>query len=126
DRDLERLKTALREGARVLADPFMDGHRDTVIPSSYSPRVAKVAAPGAWNALQRGELSTMLDVAGPLRAALVHSAITLGTTMEGLLDDDQALTEFVRRHVGGTWHPSGTCRMGGANDQAAVTGPTGR
>ena len=125
-RDLERLKTALREGTHVLADPFMDGHRDTVFPSSYSPRVAKVAAPGAWNALQRGLLSTMLDVAGPLRAALVHSAITLGTTMEGLLDDDQALTEFVRRHVGGTWHPSGTCRMGAANDQAAVTGPTGR
>lgn len=125
-RDLERLKQALRMGAEALADPHMAGHRGTIFPASYSPRVAKVAAPGAWNAVQRGLLSGMLDLAGPLRAALVHSAITLGTTMEGLIRDDAALTEFVRRHVGGTWHASGTCRMGAAGDGAAVTGPTGK
>ncbi|MCX8278834.1 GMC family oxidoreductase N-terminal domain-containing protein [Phyllobacterium sp. 0TCS1.6C] len=126
ERDLIRLKLAVRMGAEVLSDPFMNGHRGTAFPSSYSPRVAKVAVPGAWNALQRGILSGLLDVAGPFRPALVHSAITLGTTMKGLLTDDDALTEFVRRHVGGTWHPSGTCRMGSADDPMAVTSPTGR
>jgi 5-(hydroxymethyl)furfural/furfural oxidase len=124
-RDLERLKAALRAGAQLLLDPHMDGHRGPVFPSSYSPRVARVAAPGAGNAIQRGMLSAMLDVAGPLRGALIHAVVTLGTTMEGLLSDDAALTEFVRSHVGGTWHPSGTCRMGLAQDQMAVTGPTG-
>jgi 5-(hydroxymethyl)furfural/furfural oxidase len=68
----------------------------------------------------------MLDLAGPLRAALIHSAVTLGTTMDGLLNDDAMLTEFVRRHVGGTWHPSGTCRMGSLGDPMAVTSATGR
>ncbi|MQB40705.1 GMC family oxidoreductase N-terminal domain-containing protein [Rhizobium sp. ICMP 5592] len=126
ERDLERLKLALRMGAQVLLDPHMDGYRDTVFPSSYSPRVAKVAVPGAWNAIQRGALSAMLDLAGPLRTALIHSAVTLGTSMEGLLIDDAMLTEFVRRHVGGTWHPSGTCRMGSPDDLMAVTSPTGR
>jgi 5-(hydroxymethyl)furfural/furfural oxidase len=126
ERDLDRLKLALRMGAQTLADPHMNGHRGTVFPSSYSPRVAKVAAPGAWNTLQRGALSAMLDVAGPLRAALVHSAITLGTTMDGLLDDDAALGAFIRQHVGGTWHASGTCRMGAPDDTMAVTSPTGQ
>ncbi|WCJ65166.1 GMC family oxidoreductase [Agrobacterium tumefaciens] len=126
ERDLRRLKLALRLGAEALSDPFMAGHSGTVFPSSYSPRVAKVAVPGTWNALQRGVFSGLLDVAGPLRPALVHSAITLGTTMRGLLEDDDALTEFVRRHVGGTWHPSGTCRMGSADDPMAVTSSTGR
>ncbi|MCQ2006242.1 GMC family oxidoreductase [Rhizobium sp. NRK18] len=126
ERDLVRLKLALRMGAEALSDPHMNGHRGIVFPSSYSPRVARVAVPGRWNALQRSMLSGLLDLAGPFRAALVHSAITLGTTMEGLLNDDDALTEFVRRHVGGTWHPSGTCRMGHADDDAAVTSPTGR
>ncbi len=126
ERDLTRLKLALRMGAEALSDPFMDGHRGVVFPSSYSPRVAKVAVPGLGNALQRGALSGMLDMAGPLRAALVHSAITLGTTMTDLLADDAAMTDFVRRHVGGTWHPSGTCRMGAADDRLAVTSPTGR
>ncbi|MCZ7932999.1 GMC family oxidoreductase N-terminal domain-containing protein [Agrobacterium leguminum] len=126
ERDLRRLKLALRVGAEALSDPFMAGHSGTVFPSSYSPRVAKVAVPGTWNALQRGLFSGLLDVAGPLRPALVHSAITLGTTMRGLLEDDDALTEFVRRHVGGTWHPSGTCRMGSADDPMAVASSTGR
>lgn len=76
--------------------------------------------------MQRGVLSAMLDLAGPLRAALVHSAVTLGTTLDDLLADDAALTEFVRRHVGGTWHPSGTCRMGAPADPMAVTSPSGR
>ncbi|MBB3237424.1 GMC family oxidoreductase [Phyllobacterium endophyticum] len=126
ERDLSRLKLALRMGAEALCDPFMNGHRGTVFPSSYSPRVAKLAGPGAWNALQRGMLAGLLDMAGPLRSALVHSAITLGTTMRDLLADDDALTDFVRSHVGGTWHPSGTCRMGLADDPMAVTSATGR
>jgi 5-(hydroxymethyl)furfural/furfural oxidase len=125
-RDLDRLKTALRMGAAVLLDPHMDGHRGPVFPSSYSPRVARIAGPGAWNALQRGALSVLLDLAGPLRATLVHAAVTLGTTLDGLLRDDDALTEFVRRHVGGTWHPSGTCRMGAGDDPAVVTSPRGK
>jgi 5-(hydroxymethyl)furfural/furfural oxidase len=125
-RDLDRLKLALWLGAEVLLDPHMDGHRGPVFPSSYSPRVARIAVPGAWNALQRGALSALLDLGGPLRAALVRATVTLGTTLEGLLRDDDALTEFVRRHVGGTWHPSGTCRMGAGDDPAAVTSPQGK
>ena len=71
--------------------------------------------------MQRGVLSLLLDVAGPLRATVVHGLVTQGVTLEKLLADDQALTEFVRANVGGTWHPSGTCRMGRADDPLAVT-----
>jgi 5-(hydroxymethyl)furfural/furfural oxidase len=124
-RDLERLKSALRLGASTLADPMMDGFREVVFPSSYSPRVAKVAVPGLLNALQRGALAVLLDGAGPLRKRLIHGIVTLGTTIDGLLRDDEALTNFVRTHVGGTWHPSGTCRMGAPDNPMAVTSPTG-
>jgi 5-(hydroxymethyl)furfural/furfural oxidase len=126
DRDLDRLKLSLRLGAQALLDPHMTGFRDTVFPSSYSPRVAKIAGPSLGNALQRGALSALLDIAGPLRAPLVHSTITLGTTLHALLQDDDAMTGFVRRHVGGTWHASGTCRMGSFEDPMAVTSASGR
>ncbi|GGC70901.1 GMC family oxidoreductase [Paraburkholderia caffeinilytica] len=119
-RDLERLKRALRFGAETLADPIMAKHCATLLPSSYSPRVASVAVPGAWNALQRGVLSALLDVAGPFRAWLVRRVVTQGVTLKDLLADDRALTKFVSRSVGGTWHPSGTCRMGVADDPLAV------
>lgn len=126
ERDLARLKQALRMGAEALLDPHLDGFRDAVFPASYTPRVAKIAAPGVWNAVQRGILSGLLDAAGPLRPALVHGVVTLGTTLAGLLADDERLTDFVRANVGCTWHPSGTARMGRADDPAAVTSPTGR
>jgi 5-(hydroxymethyl)furfural/furfural oxidase len=125
-RDLERLKMALRMGAQTLSAPNLASHRSVVFPSSYSPRVAKVAMPGRVNALQRGLLSLLLDIAGPFRAALVHGMVTEGVTLKKLLADDQALTEFVKANVGGTWHPSGTCRMGRADDPQAVTLGDGR
>jgi 5-(hydroxymethyl)furfural/furfural oxidase len=126
ERDLERLKLALRLGAQTLTDPMMNGFRDIVFPSSYSPRVAKVAAPGRLNAVQRGALAAMLDYAGPLRKGLIHGVVTLGVTLEGLLYDDEALSAFVRKNVGGTWHPCGTCRMGAQDNPMAVTSPSGR
>ncbi len=126
ERDLERLKLALRLGAHTLVDPLMNGFRDTVFPSSYSPRVAKVAAPGLLNTVQRGALAAMLDCAGPLRKNLIHGIVTLGVTLDDLLNDDDALTSFVRKYVGGTWHPSGTCRMGAEDNPMAVTSPSGR
>ena len=124
-RDLDRLKLAIRFGAETLADPSMAAHQSAIFPSSYSPRVAKVAVPGAANAIQRGALSALLDWAGPWRKGLIHRLVTQGVSLDGLLADDDALTQFVTRSVGGTWHPSGTCRMGSADDPAAVTDASG-
>ncbi|WP_341523569.1 GMC family oxidoreductase N-terminal domain-containing protein [Pseudomonas sp. G.S.17] len=125
-RDLERLKQALRLGGNTLRAPSMTSVRSVVFPSSYSPRVAKIAMPGLFNAVQRGLLSLLLDIAGPLRKALIHGLVTQGVTLDKLLADDVVLTEFVRNNVGGTWHPSGTCRMGRSDDPAAVTLSDGR
>jgi len=125
-RDLQRLKQALVFGAQTLSAPQMGGERSVVFPSSYSPRVAKVAMPGTVNGVLRGILSLMLDIAGPLKATLIHGLVTQGVTLKKLLSDDAALTDFVRRNVGGTWHPSGTCRMGRIDDPDAVTTSDGR
>ncbi len=124
-RDLERLKGALRFGACTLAEPGLAARLGPRFPSSYSPRVAAVALPGRWNAWRRGTLSGLLDAAGPLRGALIERVVTQGVSLATLLADDAALTEFVTRSVGGTWHPSGTCRMGAADDAMAVTGADG-
>jgi len=104
----------------------MDGHRAIVFPTTYSPRVAKVAASGAWNTVRRGMLAGMLDYSGPLRSVVVHNIITLGIRLDTLLRDDQALTEFISGGVGGVWHASGTARMGRADDPLAVTDGSGR
>lgn len=124
-RDLTRLKEGFRVAAETLKDSRMDGARGTVFPTSYSERVRRVSAPGAWNAFQMNAFGTMLDWAGPLRGALVHGAITLGTRVDDLLSNDEKLTEFVGNSVSGVWHASGTCRMGKSSDPLAVTDGAG-
>lgn len=126
ERDLLRLKDAVRKGAAILADEYMRDFACNVFPSSYTPRVARVAVPSLWNAVQRGALAALLDIAGPARGAVIQSLVTAGINIPSLLHDDKALTNFVRRHVGGTWHASGTCRMGAVTDAHAVTDATGK
>jgi 5-(hydroxymethyl)furfural/furfural oxidase len=125
-RDMERLKLGFRLGAQTLTDPLMKGWAGPVFPTSYSPRVAKIAGEGFVNAAQRGVFGAMLDYAGPLRSALIHGVVTLGTRLEDLLHDDAALTAFIGAGVGGVWHASGTARMGAAGDRLAVTDGQGR
>lgn len=125
ERDLERLKMGFRVGAETLMDSHMDGHRGTVFPTSYSPRVASLAGPGIANQIQRGLFGAMLDHSYALRPWLIHSVVTLGVEMKDLLADDKALTAFVSGAVGGVWHASGTCKMGREGDPLAVTNGSG-
>jgi 5-(hydroxymethyl)furfural/furfural oxidase len=125
-RDMERLKIGFRVGARTLTDPLMSDACGPVFPTSYSPRVAKLAGPGFVNVVQRGLFGAMLDFAGPMRPHLIHSVVTLGIRLEHLLKDDAALTDFLGASVGGVWHASGTCKMGALSDPMAVTDGNGR
>ncbi len=125
-RDMERLKLALRFGAETLMRPEMRGLCDSVFPTSYSPRVARIAVPGRSRAIQRGLFSGLLDLSAGFRPALVRAFITQGATIEALLNEDAVLTDFVSRNVGGTWHPTCTCRMGAEDDPLAVTDSAAR
>jgi 5-(hydroxymethyl)furfural/furfural oxidase len=42
-----------------------------------------------------------------------------------LLADEAALLAHLRTHVGGVWHPCGTCRLGDPADDDAVCAPDG-
>lgn len=125
-RDLDRLCDALRRGAAILSDPALSAACGAPFPASHSPRVARIARPGLWNGAQRGVLSAMLDASGPARPQLIRAVVTLGWTMTRLLADPEALRDFVRANAGGTWHASGTCRMGRPDDPLAVTDAQGR
>jgi 5-(hydroxymethyl)furfural/furfural oxidase len=125
-RDIERLKFGFKAGARALLALSEAGTCGPAFPTTYSARVAGVAAPGLGNLLQRGAFAGMLDAAGPFRPWLVRNLITLGLDLRQMLNDDRALTDFINNGVGGVWHASGTCRMGAASDPAAVTAADGR
>ena len=51
---------------------------------------------------------------------------TDGDSLANLVASDDALEDYLRRWVHGTWHASCTARMGRADDPTAATDPVGR
>ena len=125
-RDLDRLIDGVKRMAALYTDPVLAAVARDPFPSCYSERVRRIGAVTPRNRLLTSILGAMMDLPGPLRRAAIHGLITEGLTLGKVLDDPAAMEEYVRDGVSGCWHPSGTCRMGRADDPMAVTDPAGR
>jgi 5-(hydroxymethyl)furfural/furfural oxidase len=88
--------------------------------------VRRLNKPGPLNVVVTNVLSKLLDGPGPLRRALLKWGIASGDVGEGRLTSAPWRERTVRSRSFGTYHPTGTCRMGTADDPSAVTQPDGR
>ncbi len=125
-RDLDRLRDCFIRCARVLLHPSMDSVRGAVFPAAYSKRVVDIAQPGQANAVKRWAAARTLDWSGPLQPWIIRKFVTDGKDIQSLMSDETALNDYLLQTVTGTWHASGTCRMGKASDANAVTDECGR
>ncbi|RDV04536.1 GMC family oxidoreductase [Undibacter mobilis] len=126
-RDRERMKQCVRIAASVLNDLYRGQVTGEPFPAVFSDRIKKVSAINSYNAFRLAAFGMLLDSVGAtLRATLIRTVVTEGLTLKHLLADDAALEEFVLKSTGGTWHPTGTCRMGATDDKKAVTDANGR
>lgn len=126
ERDLTRMKAAFRVCAKTLLSPELKDIALSPFPACYSERVSAVAGPGLSNAVKRKLFASILDISGPLRGQLIKNLVTQGATLRELLNDDRKLDAYLRQTTSGTWHASGTCRMGSYEDKRGVTDPHGR
>lgn len=125
-RDFERMKDAIRRMAEIFTDPVLSAIARDPFPSCYSEAVRRIGKVTTKNKILTSILAAIMDGPSPLRRAAVHYFITEGVTLKNCLEDDSAMEEYVRDGTTGCWHPSGTCRMGRADDPMAVTDPAGR
>ena len=125
-RDLERMKDGVRRAALWFADPALARMASNPFPASYSENVRRIGTVTTRNKILTSILGAIMDGPSPIRRAAIHHFITEGVTLANCLADEAAMEEFVRDGVTGCWHPSGTCRMGRADDPMAVTDPAGR
>ncbi|CAD6520894.1 5-(hydroxymethyl)furfural oxidase [Paraburkholderia kirstenboschensis] len=124
-RDIARLVRGVRMLTQIVAGSgFGENSRD-FFPAAFSARVKALSRVGKGNALLTSLLGRLLDGPAPLRRMLIERFFTRGQRLGDLLADQAALEEFIRANVFGVWHASGTCRMGDANDPAAVTDTAG-
>ena len=126
ERDLVRLIQAVRLIGRLHAHPAVAEMVTDVFPAAYTEKVRKVGVYNSYNRWKTWLGAKVMDLGGPVRRGLIRSAILEGPDMETLLADDEAIADWIRGNVVGTWHGSCTCRMGAADDPGAVTDPSAR
>ena len=124
-RDYERLAAGVHRMAEYFTHPALAEIARDAFPSAYSERVRRIGAVNTKNRILTSILAGLLDGPGPLRRAAINGLITRGETLAGLLADEKRMEAFIRENVTGCWHPSGTCKMGAADDPMAVSAPDG-
>jgi 5-(hydroxymethyl)furfural/furfural oxidase len=125
-RDADRLKMGLRRVAALFAHPAMQGAVHHPFPSHMSERIRDLGRICLRNHVLTTALSALLDGPAPLRDLLIRRVVTEGESVAGLMAAEEALDAYVRDKVHGSWHASGTCRMGDAADDGAVVDPNAR
>ncbi|HWX47328.1 MAG TPA: GMC family oxidoreductase N-terminal domain-containing protein [Roseomonas sp.] len=125
-RDLERLAQAFRLAAGLLRAPSMQEMVVEAFPSTYSAQVKKLLALSRRNGVLTALAGPAMDRSPAIRRRILAMAQDGIAPLDLLCTDDEALRMHLRKHVGGVWHPCGTCRLGAEDDPRAVCDPEGR
>lgn len=120
ERDLMRLEDGMQRLWRIVGDPAMDGVIENVFPATFSERVRKLGAVSRTNWFMT-LMAAGIMATGPLsRKLMIENVITPGLKAREMMGDKQALRDWIRENACGSWHASGTCRMGRADQKHAV------
>ena len=126
DLDLKRFMQGFRRAVEVLAHEKVRAMTGVTFPVKFTDRLRRLNRITPANKVQSAVIAALIDLvpplAGPIFSTLADRRVDLAT----LVADDDALAAHIRENVAGTFHPVGTCRMGGANDRDAVVDPEGR
>lgn len=126
DRDLPRLVAGFKVMAKVAQLNHQAGLAVDPFPRSFTPLLRQASVVNRRNGAAMAALGALLDGPAPLRQWLLRRVISEGPTLDALVNDDEALTRYLRTAATSVWHVSGTCRMGASSDPGAVTDDSGR
>jgi 5-(hydroxymethyl)furfural/furfural oxidase len=118
--DLLRLMDGFRRIVDLAFSEPVQALCTTVFPVRFTDRIRQLNALTPANALKAKLIAGTLDAA-PFLADTVFGRLTgQRIDLAALANDNAALADYVRANVAGTFHVSGTCRMGASGDPAAV------
>jgi 5-(hydroxymethyl)furfural/furfural oxidase len=126
DLDLQRFMQGFRRCVEILAHDAVRGMTNLTFPVKFSDRLRRLNRITAGNKIKSAAVATLVDLAPPLAGPIFSTLADRRVDLAALAEDDDALAEHIRQNVAGTFHPVGTCRMGGPGDPEAVTDPSGR
>ena len=126
DLDLHRFMQGFRRCVEILAHEAVRAMTRLTFPVKFSDRLRQLNRITPANRIKSTAIAALIDLAPPLAGPIFSTLADRRVDLAALVKDDDALAEHIRQNVAGTFHPVGTCRMGAADDPAAVTDPAGR
>jgi 5-(hydroxymethyl)furfural/furfural oxidase len=124
--DLARFMQGFRRCLDILAHEAVRAITRLSFPVKFDDRLRRLNRITPANKLKSAAIAALIDTvpafASPIFATLADRRVDLAA----LAEDDEALAEHIQQNVAGTFHPVGTCRMGGPDDREAVTDAAGR
>lgn len=121
--DTERLAASVRLMARIYATRALADILSFPSAASYTGFARKLGRQTLGNYLMTAPMAVLIDAIPAARRRFMETAVAAGTSLDDLLRDDEALSQYVRDNAFGQWHVCGTCRLGAAADALAVTDP---
>ncbi len=125
-RDLARLKHGFRWTAEFLGSPDVRALTGTPFPVRFTDRLRKLNQKTRANAWKASVVASLLNLNPRLSDTGLRMLTGGAHSLADLVADDELLTEHVRNNVAGTFHASGTCRIGARDDLEAAVDPEGR
>ena len=125
-RDLDRLMDAFRRLGALQMSTALEQATSDPFPASYTEKVRKIGVVTAKNKRITDVIAKLLDGPAWLRKLVIEKVIVEGYRFDQLMQDDDALEDFIRKAAIGVWHATCTCRMGSDDDPMAVTDNQGR
>jgi 5-(hydroxymethyl)furfural/furfural oxidase len=126
ERDLLRLEHGMRILWKVLTSQAMVGVIDEVFPASFSERVRKLGAVSTRNRLLTTVAAEIMKLGPQARRLMIEKVISPDANARCLMNTDNALRQWIIENACGSWHPTGTCRIGRSDDPHAVVDPQAR
>jgi 5-(hydroxymethyl)furfural/furfural oxidase len=124
--DLKRFMASLRRCVEILAHDAVRAVTRLTFPVKFDDRLRRLNRITPANKLKSAAIAALIDAVPALAAPIFATLADRKVDLAALVADDDALADHIRHNIAGTFHPAGTCRMGRADDRAAVTDAAGR
>jgi 5-(hydroxymethyl)furfural/furfural oxidase len=126
DLDLVRFMDGFRRIVDIVAHPAVTALCTTIFPVRFTDRIRRLNQLTRANALTTAAIAAGLDLMPGIARFALERLNGRRVDLAALVADDAALADHIRENVAGTFHVSGTCRMGSLDDPGAVVDSAGR
>jgi len=123
--DLVRLMDGFRRIIEIVSYESVKSLCTASFPVRFTDRIRLLNQLTRANAVKTKAIATVLDLVPGLADSIFGRLTGQRVNLAALVHDHEALAEHVRHNVAGTFHVSGTCRMGRPDDPNTVVDMAG-